>query len=95
MAKRRKIKKAAALVYDHTSPEPPRLIAKGKGDLAEKIIKLAKEHDITIKEDADLVEALMLLDLEEAIPAELYKVVAEILAFVYSLNQKWKQLNPG
>ncbi|HUT03872.1 MAG TPA: EscU/YscU/HrcU family type III secretion system export apparatus switch protein [bacterium] len=95
MAKGRKIKKAAALAYDHRGPEAPRLIAKGKGDLAEKIIKLAKEHDIAIKEDADLVEALMLLDLEEAIPAELYKVVAEILAFVYSLNQKWKQLNLG
>ena len=95
MAKRGKIKKAAALAYDRTGPAPPKLVAKGKGDLAEKIIKLAKERDIAIKEDADLVEALMLLDLEEAIPRELYKVVAEILAFVYSLNQKWKQLNLG
>ena len=89
----KKIKKAAALAYDHTSPEPPKLLAKGKGALAEKIIRLAQEHDIAVKEDADLVEALMLLDLDEAIPPELYKVVAEILAFVYSLNQKWKQFN--
>nr|HDM59159.1 flagellar biosynthesis protein FlhB [Bacillota bacterium] len=93
MAGKKKIKKAAALAYDHTSPEPPKLLAKGKGALAEKIIRLAQEHDIAVKEDADLVEALMLLDLDEAIPPELYKVVAEILAFVYSLNQKWKQFN--
>lgn len=92
MAKKRERKKAAALSYDHRSPDPPKLLAKGAGHLAEKIIKLAKEHGIPIKEDADLVEALMLLDLQEAIPPELYKAVAEILAFVYTLNQKWKQI---
>ena len=92
MAKKHERKKAAALSYDRSSPEPPKLLAKGAGHLAEKIIKLAKEHGIPIKEDADLVEALMLLDLQEAIPPELYKAVAEILAFVYTLNQKWKQI---
>jgi len=92
MARKQKRKEAAALSYDHSGPEPPKLLAKGTGHLAEKIIKLAKEHNIPIKEDADLVEALMLLDLHEAIPPELYKAVAEILAFVYALNQKWKQL---
>ncbi len=91
MAKKQERKKAAALSYDHKCPDPPKLLAKGAGHLAEKIIELAKEHNIPIKEDADLVEALMLLDLEEAIPPELYKAVAEILAFVYTLNQKWKQ----
>ena len=92
MAKKHERKKAAALSYDRSGPEPPKLLAKGAGHLAEKIIKLAKEHGIPIKEDADLVEALMLLDLQEAIPPELYKAVAEILAFVYTLNQKWKQI---
>ena len=92
MAIKHERKKAAALSYDHKSPDPPKLLAKGTGLLAEKIIKLATEHDIPIKEDADLVEALMLLDLHEAIPPELYKAVAEILAFIYTLNQKWKQI---
>jgi len=92
MTKKHERKKAAALSHDHRGPEPPKLIAKGAGHLAEKIIKLASEHNIPIKEDADLVEALMLLDLHEAIPPELYKAVAEILAFVYTLNKKWKQI---
>ena len=83
--------KAAAIRYDQQRDDAPRLLAKGVGHLAEKIMRLAKEHDIPIKEDPDLVQALMLLDLEEAIPPELYKAVAEILAFVYMLNQKWKE----
>lgn len=91
-AKKQERKRAAALSYDHKAPDPPKLVAKGAGHLAERIIKLAKEHNIPIKEDADLVEALMLLDLQDAIPPELYKAVAEILAFVYSLNEKWKQI---
>jgi flagellar biosynthesis protein len=62
------------------------LKAKGVGTLAERIIQLAREHNIPIKEDPDLVELLVQLDLEQEIPPELYKVVAEILAFVYSLE---------
>ncbi|MBN1591986.1 MAG: EscU/YscU/HrcU family type III secretion system export apparatus switch protein [Candidatus Coatesbacteria bacterium] len=92
MLKKSDKKKAAALAHDLTRPDPPGVLAKGAGHLAERIIKLAKEHDIPIKEDADLVEALMQLDLHEAIPPELYKAVAEILAFIYSMNQKWKEL---
>ena len=83
--------KAAAVRYDQRKDEAPRLVAKGVDHLAEKIIKLAKEHGIPVKEDPDLVQALMLLDLEEAIPPKLYKAVAEILAFVYMLNHKWKE----
>ena len=84
-------KKAAALKYEPAQDEAPRLLAKGKGLTAERIIELAKKHDIPIKEDADLIEALMQLDLEEMIPPELYKVVAEILAFVYKLNNARKE----
>ena len=84
-------RKATALGYDPKRDDAPRLIAKGAGHLAEKIIRIAKEHDIPVKEDSDLVEALMLLDLEEAIPPELYKAVAEILAFIYTMNQSWKE----
>ena len=56
--------------------------------MAERIIELARQEGIPIQEDANLVGALMHLDLEEEIPVELYKVVAEILAFVYRLNRR-------
>jgi flagellar biosynthesis protein len=61
--------------------------AKGRGSVAEKIIQLAADHNIPIKQDPDLVEMLVQLDIEQEIPPELYRVVAEILAFVYNLNQ--------
>jgi len=79
-------KRAAALKYQSKSDNAPRVIAKGKGKVAEKIIEIAKEHNIYIHDDPDLIEVLYQLDLNEDIPSELYVVVAELLAFVYSLN---------
>ncbi|MBL7190155.1 EscU/YscU/HrcU family type III secretion system export apparatus switch protein [bacterium] len=67
----------------------PKVAAKGKGLIAERIIELAKENDIPIKEDPDLVEILMKLDLNQFIPEELYQVVAEVLAFVYRMSGKY------
>ena len=81
------VSKAAALKYGMQTKSAPVIKAKGMGDVAEKIIQLAQEHNIPIKEDPDLVELLVQLDLEQEIPPELYKVVAEILAFVYKLDQ--------
>lgn len=79
--------KAAALKYNAQISSAPVVKAKGVGDVAQKIIQVAREHNIPIKEDADLVELLVQLDLEQEIPPELYKMVAEILAFVYSLDR--------
>ncbi len=79
-------KRAAALKYQPKSDNAPKVIAKGKGKVAEKIIEIAKEHNIYIHNDPDLIEVLYQLDLNEDIPSELYVVVAELLAFVYSLN---------
>ena len=79
-------KRAAALKYQSKLDNAPKVIAKGKGKVAEKIIEIAKEHNIYIHNDPDLIEVLYQLDLNEDIPAELYVVVAELLAFVYSLN---------
>jgi flagellar biosynthesis protein len=81
-------KKAAALGYDSTKDKAPRLLAKGAGFIADKIIETAKSHDIHIKEDSDLVEVLATLDLHEEIPAEMYKVVAHLLAEIYKINAK-------
>ena len=79
--------KAAALKYNAQISSAPVVKAKGIGVVAEKIIQIARENNIPIKEDADLVELLVQLDLEQEIPPELYKIVAEILAFVYSLDK--------
>jgi len=81
-------KKAAALKYEHGKDSVPKLIAKGRGKVAEKIIEIARAHDIPVEEEQELVEFLSMLDLYQEIPSEMYIAVAEILAFVYSLNKK-------
>lgn len=83
-----KQKKAAALRYRKGEDSAPKLVAKGHGEIAEKIIALAKEHGIPLREDKPLLEVLSSLDLYQEIPPELYKAVAEILAFIYSINKK-------
>ena len=80
--------KAAALKYEHGKDSAPKLVAKGRGKVAEKIIEIAKANGIPIQEDKELVEFLSMLDLYQEIPPELYRAVAEILAFVYSLKKK-------
>ncbi|HUU40109.1 MAG TPA: EscU/YscU/HrcU family type III secretion system export apparatus switch protein [Desulfatiglandales bacterium] len=82
--------KAVALKYSPAKDKAPRVIAKGKGKIAEKIIKIARDNNIYIHNDPDLIEILSHLDLNEEIPPDLYLVVAELLAFVYSLNSTKK-----
>jgi len=81
-------KKAVALKYDRKTDPAPKITAKGKGKVAQKIIDLAREHDIPIKDDPDLIEVLSSLEINEEIPSEIYAVVAELLAFVYSMNTR-------
>lgn len=73
---------AVALRYADGKDAAPRLVAKGKRKLAEKIISIAKEKGVPIKEDRNLGQALYKLELDETIPEELYKAVAEVLAFL-------------
>jgi flagellar biosynthesis protein len=80
--------KAAALRYRPNKEHAPRVVAKGSGVVAERIIEIAKENRIPLKEDKPLVEILSTLDLYQEIPPELYKAVAEILAFVYRMTGK-------
>lgn len=93
MAEEKKKKRlyAAALRYKTQEDDAPKIVAKGKGRIAEKILALAEEHDIPVRKDPDLIEALMKLELNEYIPEELYKVVAEILAFIYRMNNKYQE----
>jgi flagellar biosynthesis protein len=80
--------KAVALKYDHQKNKAPRVIAKGRGDIAEKIIEVAKAHNVPLYEDKNLIQILEALELETEIPPELYRAVAEVLAFIYRLNGK-------
>ncbi|MFO7783488.1 MAG: EscU/YscU/HrcU family type III secretion system export apparatus switch protein [Thermodesulfobacteriota bacterium] len=83
----KRLKKAVALKYEPGENNAPRVTAKGKGLLAERIIEIALEQGVPISEDPDLVGALIQLDFDEEIPPELYQAVAEILAFAYRLNR--------
>lgn len=86
MTKRKRQDTALALKYQPKSDNAPRVTAKGKGKVAEKIIEIAKKNNIYIHNDPDLIEILSQLDINDEIPADLYIVAAELLAFVYSLN---------
>lgn len=81
-------KKAAALRYDAQKDSAPKVVAKGSGKIAERILELAKAHNVPIKDDPQLVEVLSTLDLYQEIPPELYRAVAEVLAFVYRMTKK-------
>jgi len=83
-----KSKKAVALRYKPSQDSAPSVVAKGSGLLAEKIIEIAKEHNIPLTKDQQLVEVLSTLDLYQEIPVELYKAVAETLAFVYKMTKR-------
>ena len=78
---------AAAIKYDSAKNAAPAITASGKGAIAEKIIELVREQGIPIKNDPDLIQVLSKLKVGSEIPVELYRAVAEILAFVYSLNE--------
>lgn len=88
----KKVRQAIALEYN-PEEDAPRVIASGRGVLAEKIIEKAQENDVPIHRDDKLAETLSRLDVGEMIPPELYEVVAEILIFVDSMDKLKKKIN--
>ena len=89
MRRRDKVRRrAVAIKYEPETHNAPHVVAKGEGSIADRIIEIAKEHGIHIHNDPDLVEVLSRLDIDQEIPPYLYVVIAELLAFVYSLNRK-------
>ena len=87
MTKSSEPNKAVALQYDGAGT--PRITAKGTGPVADKIVELAKANGVAIEENAGLAEALSAIELDQEIPIELYRAVAEVIAFVLrSANQK-------
>jgi flagellar biosynthesis protein len=85
-----KFSEAVALRYDSRADKAPKVTAKGKGYVAEKILEIARRHKIPVKEDPELLQVLSKLDLNHEIPPHVYQVVAELLAFVYSVNKRYK-----
>jgi flagellar biosynthesis protein len=83
-------KRAVALLYDAKKTAAPKIVASGSNLVAEKIIATAAEAGVHIKEDRDLVELLSKIPVGTEIPVELYQTIAEVLAFVYSVNNKYK-----
>lgn len=86
MEEKKKIKQAIALEYN-PDEEAPKVIATGKGALAERILEKAKEADVPIHRDDRLADTLSRLEIGDMIPPELYEVVAEILVFVDSMDK--------
>lgn len=83
-----KRKEAVALSYMPNYHDAPTVVAKGMGKLADKIIETALENEVPIQEDATLVSLLSELNLNETIPEELYKIVAEVFAFIYKADKQ-------
>lgn len=81
---------ATAIGYDPEKDNAPRVLASGKGKIAEQILALAHENKIPVHDDPVLVEALSQVDINQEIPPELYAVVAEVLAFIFRVQAKKK-----
>jgi flagellar biosynthesis protein len=84
---------AVALQYNAATDSAPKITAKGHGVVAEKIIALARQNGVPLRQDPDLVQVLSQLDLRQEIPPSLYQVVAELLAFIYRLNNDYRPLS--
>lgn len=77
---------AIALHYEKKDGGAPRVVAKGRGDIGEKIIAAAREHGVPLEENAALAEALSTVELGDEIPEELYRAVAEVLTFILRVS---------
>lgn len=86
-------KKAVALKYDQQKNIAPKVVAKGKGHVAENILAAAKKNSVPVYQNKSLVNMLMALELDREIPTELYTTVAEVLAYVYRIDKKHKKNN--
>jgi len=84
-----KFQSAVALAYD--GQKAPQIVAKGHGDLAADMLKVAREHGVLVHEDQELVKVLQRIDLGDSIPKELFVLIAELIAFSYVLQGKFPE----
>ena len=80
------LQQAVALAYQ-TGDTAPRVVAQGRGAVAEQIIALAREHGVFVHESKEMVALLMQVDLDDRIPPDLYRAVAELLAWLYRIER--------
>ncbi len=81
-------KKAVALKYEAGESSAPKVIAKGKGTIAEKILQKAQEFEVPIFQNEALANSLLALDIDEQIPPNLYKAIAEVFVWLMKSEQK-------
>lgn len=81
-------KKAVAIQYDQSQTNAPKVIAKGAGFIAEQILATAKQHNVPVYQNKTLAAMLMAIEIDREIPPELYQVVAEVLAYIYYVDQQ-------
>jgi flagellar biosynthesis protein len=82
-------RQAVALRYRSGQDPAPRVVAKGRGHVADAILDIARRENVAVREDASLVEVLGKLDLDQVIPPELYEVLAKLLAWVYEQDRRY------
>jgi flagellar biosynthesis protein len=87
-------RRAAALRYEKGAEGAPKVVAAGAGHIAERIIELAREQGVPVREEPALAEALARLELEQEIPPELFVAVAEVLVWAYGLEAKRRPTAP-
>lgn len=80
-----------ALAYEHGEDEAPRVVATGRGYVAETILQIAFASGVKVREDADLAEILAAVDIDSMIPVEAFSAVAEILSYIYRANAEAKR----
>lgn len=85
----KKVKEVVALKYSSDENKAPKIIAMGKGEIAEKILETAEESNVPVFQDGELAHTLNKLNLGDEIPPELYEVVAEVLVFVSNLDRNF------
>ena len=90
MSDDKKPRQAVALKYDFENA--PKVVAKGDGVLADKIVEIAEQHGVTLYQDSELVKLLSRIEVDEEIPSNLYQAVAVVLSFVLQLNGKSKDI---
>ena len=81
------LRKAAALRYDRGQDRAPRVVASGRGPIADRLVAVAESHGVPVQRDAALADALTRLELDREIPPELFAAVAEVIGFLYRIGR--------